>query len=127
MSEKNYMEVGYAMNIILRPLLAGFVAKKLIKRFGNENWWRRGVINQLYDYQKRDLPQSGTYAELTDAMDIPLCLLLIDIHRQEIFSTEMTTEYFNYVKELKSIRNIWAHQPNAFDDERTRRALIQWR
>ena len=123
MNEKNLSEIGNALNITLRPLLAGFVANKLIKRFGNKNWWQDGVISPLYDYQKRDLPQSGTYAELTDAMDIQLCLLLIEIHWTQIFSSELTTDYFNYVKELKTIRNTWAHKPNAFDDELTLRAF----
>ena len=123
MNEKNLSEIGNALNITLRPLLAGFVANKLIKRFGNKNWWQDGVISPLYDYQKRDLPQSGTYADLTDAMDIQLCLLLIEIHWTQIFSSELTTDYFNYVKELKTIRNTWAHKPNAFDDELTLRAF----
>ncbi|MBR0060910.1 MAG: DUF499 domain-containing protein [Selenomonadaceae bacterium] len=123
MNEKNHAVIGRAMNFVLRPMLAAFVQKKLARHFGTDSWWRLGVLDVLYPEQKRFLPQSGTYEELTDALDMQLCILLIDIHWREIFSVGLSRNYFHYVKELKGIRNAWAHEPESFDDAATARAL----
>ena len=123
MNEKNHSDIGKAMNFILRPMLSAFVAQKLSQHFGTENWWQRGVLDVLYPDQKRFLPTAGTYEELTDALDMQLCILLIDIHWREIFSVGLSRNYFHYIKELKGIRNTWAHEPNSFDDATTVRAL----
>ena len=123
MNEKNFSIIGEAMNIDFKRQLVGFIAQNLIKKFGTNTWWQRGVLNVLYEEQKRNLPLNGTYAELTDKLDVKLCLLLIEIHWSEIFSKFLPYTYFNYVKELRTIRNLWAHNPEAFDDKTTRRAF----
>lgn len=123
MNEKNHSEIGKALNHVLRPMLAAFVQKNLAQHFGANNWWQRGVLEELYPEQKRFLPASGTYEELTDALDMQLCILLIDIHWREIFSLNAPRGYFNWIKELQSIRNRWAHEPDSFDDAATVRAL----
>ena len=123
MNEKNYSEITHALNHVLRPMLAAFVQKKLARHFGADNWWQRGVMDVLYPEQKRFLPTAGTYEELKDALDMQLCILLIDIHWREIFSAGLSRNYFHYVKELKGIRNAWAHEPESFDDATTIRAL----
>lgn len=43
----------------------------------------------LYEEKKRNLPLCGDYGELTDRLDIQLSLLLIDIHWQNIFSSDL--------------------------------------
>lgn len=123
MNEKNHSEIGYAMNFVLRPMLAAFVQKKLAQHFGAENWWRRGVLDVLYEDQKRFLPREGTYEELTDSLDVQNCLLLIKIHWREIFSAGLPRNYLSYTEELRNTRNTWAHEPEAFDDATTIRAL----
>lgn len=123
MNEKNHSDIGRALNHVLRPMLAAFVQKKLARHFGTDSWWQRGVLDVLYPEQKRFLPAAGTYEELTDALDMQLCILLIDIHWREIFSVGLSRNYFHYVKELKGIRNAWAHEPDSFDDAATVRAL----
>ena len=123
MNDKNHSEIGNAMNFILRPMLAAFVQKKLAQRFGAENWWRLGVLDGLYDEQKRFLPRTGTYEELTDSLDVSLCLLLIKIHWREIFSLTLPRNYLSYTEELRNTRNLWAHEPESFDDATTIRAL----
>lgn len=123
MNEKNHSDVGNAMNFILRPMLAGFVAQKLSKSFGKNNWWAEGVLEELRPEQKKFLPLDGSYAELTDKMDIPLCALLISIHWEEVFSKILPYDYFSWIKELRTIRNRWAHEQESFDDESTIRAL----
>ena len=123
MYDKNYSEIERAMNFKLRPLLADFIAKKLSQYFGSEKWWTEGVINVLDEDRRRNLPLSGSYSELTDKLDIALCLLLIEIHWNEIFSEGLPRSYMNYVRELRATRNLYAHEPEIFEDEMTMRAL----
>ena len=123
MNEKNHSDVGKAINFILCPMLAAFVQKKLARHFGADNWWQRGVLNELYEEKKRNLPAAGTYAELTERPDVGLSALLIDIHWREVFSQNAPRDYFNWIKELQSIRNRWAHEQSSFDDATTIRAL----
>lgn len=124
MNERNHSDVGSAMNFTLRPMLAAFIAQKLERYFVNRNWWQWGVLDVLYENQKRDLPHDGSYAELTDRMDVQLCLTLIDIHWDRIFSAKMPRNALNWIKELKTLRNEWAHpSQNSFDDAATMRAL----
>lgn len=123
MNEKNHSDIGRAMNFILRPMLAASIQRELSRYYGAGQWWRRGVLDALYTEQKRFLPTSGTYEELTDKLDIQLCITLIEYHWREIFSKTAPRGYFNWIKELKTIRNSWAHDQNAFDDATTIRAL----
>ena len=123
MNEKNHAEVGRAMNFVLRPMLAAFVQKNLARHFGAEDWWQVGVLDALYDEQKRYLPRAGTYTQLTDSLEVQVCLRLIEVHWREIFSPSLPRNYLSYVKELRITRNIWAHEPETFDEATTRRAL----
>ena len=57
---------------ILTEVLAPYVAGELRTRFADE-WWGQGVLNVLYDNQKRDLPTAGEDDELVhDARRRPL-------------------------------------------------------
>ena len=123
MNEKNYSDIGKAMNFVLRPMLAAFVAQNLERHFADKNWWQWGVLDFLYPEQKRHLPHDGSYSELTDRMDVQLCLTLIDIHWDKIFSSKMPPPTRNRVKELRMFRNQWAHKTSDFDDMETIRAL----
>jgi len=70
---------------IMRDMLAPYIGRELSLEHGSKLWWREGVINTLYDDQKRDLPQTGDFAELTDSLDIARCLLLFDVHWRDVF------------------------------------------
>lgn len=122
MHEDNHATINSAMNFILRPMLAAFVTQNLSRYFGDA-WWRRGVLNVLRDEQKRYLPRVGEYGDLTDKLDVQLCLLLIEIHWQDVFLEKFPRDGFNWIKELQSIRNRWAHEQYSFDDATTARAL----
>lgn len=112
---------------ILRDSMAPFIARELIGYYGEDEWWTEGVYGEFREYQRRDIPKRGTYAELTDSLDIANCLLLIDIHWRDIFSSVFTHDrrsVRSYLNELRDVRNDWAHfggnLPSARD---TRRAL----
>ena len=120
----NHELVGRAMNVTLREILAPHVAQELSANYGTDNWWREGVLNVLYEHQKRNLPSTGNYAELVESLEIQLCLLLIEIHWRKIFSKKHSMNYLNWVRELKQIRNQWAHTYwKMFDNLYTTRAL----
>lgn len=123
MNEQNHDLVGKALNTILREALAPYVARELMAEY-KDNWWRDGVLGVLYDDQKRNLPYSGDYAELTDSMDVQCCLILMDVHWRDIFSKKLSRNHYNWVKELNTVRNQWAHTEwKVFDDSYTARAL----
>ena len=124
MNEQNHELVGRALNTILREALAPYVARELMAHYTEDNWWQDGVLGVLYDDQKRNLPASGNYSDLTDSMDVQCCLILMDIHWREIFSKKLSRNHYNWVKELNTVRNQWAHTEwKAFDDSYTARAL----
>lgn len=123
MNEQNHELVGRALNTILREVLAPYVARELMAKF-KDNWWQNGVLDVLYEDQKYNLPYDGDYSELTDSMDVQCCLILMDIHWREIFSKKLSRSHFNWIKELNTIRNQWAHTEwKVFDDSYTARAL----
>ena len=123
MNEQNHELVGKALNTIVREALAPYVARELMAQY-KDDWWQDGVLDVLYDDQKRNLPYHGDYADLTDAMDVQCCLRLMDIHWKGIFSKKLSLNHYNWVKELNTVRNQWAHTEwKVFDDSYTARAL----
>ena len=123
MNEENHELVGKALNTILREALAPYVARELMAIF-KDDWWTGGVLDVLRDDQKRNLPYNGSYSDLTDSMDIQCCLILMDIHWRDIFSKKLSRNHYNWIKELNTVRNQWAHTEwKAFDDSYTARAL----
>ncbi len=119
----NHELVGRAMNVTLREILAPYVAKELFDNYGKDSWWTEGVLNVLREYQKTDLPPGGDYAELVESLDIHRCLLLIEIHWRKIFGKKQPRKYLDWVRELKNVRNEWAHTHwKNFDERYTTRA-----
>lgn len=110
---------------VLRDSLAAYIAQELSPAYGSKIWWREGVINRLYDDQKRNLPLEGDYATLTDSLDIALCLLLFaDVHWTDVFKKKLSIDHRTWAKELASFRNKSAHIGGKdFSDDDTWRAL----
>lgn len=108
---------------ILRSSLAPYIARSLIKVYGDDDWWRKGVWERLYDYQRRSLPETGTFGDLVDSLDVAVCLLLLDINWRSLFSSQLSRDSLSWIKELRSSRNSWAHfggqQPTARDTWRS--------
>ena len=124
MDRNNHEIVGRALNYILRDALAPYIARELEGQY-KDLWWSEGVLAVVFEKMKRTLPLGGTYAELTDAMDIQLCLvLMMDVHWEKIFSKKLSINHRNWLKETNTIRNEWAHPtPKSFSDSNTVRAL----
>ncbi len=118
----NHVYVSKGFRILLKSL-APYIARELGNEFG-EDWWKIGVLDTLYDEQKRDLPTSGGWGDLVDSLDIARCLLLFDIHWQRIFKKKLSIDHRTWAKELIGVRNKLAHLGGGdFSDNDTWRAL----
>lgn len=93
----------------LLEALAPYIVRELIQTYGAD-FWKTGVVDKLYDDQKRDLPTSGKPGVLAKSLDIAKCLLLIEINWRDVFGKKLPRDCKNYVIELKGKRNEWAHK-----------------
>lgn len=119
----NHVQVSQGFRILLGGL-APYIARELGNELGN-NWWKEGVMDVLYDDQKRDLPDSGDWAKLVDSLDILNCLTLFaDVHWQRVFRKKLSIDHRTWAIELKGVRNKLAHLGGEdFSDDDTWRAL----
>ena len=119
---ENYDLITKGLGIV-RDSLVGYVAHELIVEYG-ESWWETAVYGRLYEDQRRNLPSSGDYATVTDALDLANCLTLLDIHWNSTFKKKLAVDYRTWAKEIHGVRNKWAHSGGeAFNDSDTWRAL----
>lgn len=119
----NHLQVSQGFRILLGGL-APYIARELGNELGN-NWWTDGVMDVLYDDQKRDLPDSGDWAKLVDSLDILNCLTLFaDVHWQRVFRKKLSIDHRTWAIELKGVRNKLAHLGGEdFSNDDTWRAL----
>lgn len=121
--QSNHELVTQGFNVLLESL-SPYVMRELIQAYGADEFWQVGVLDRLYDDQKRDLPLSGDFNELADSLDIYRCLLLMDVQWREVFRKKLPQDCKNHVMELKGARNKWAHVgPAGLSDSDTWRAL----
>jgi len=120
MNASTYVNQGFDT---MRPILAAFVGQEMQRTVG-DNWWREAVLPKLSEVYTRNLPQSGKWIELVDSLDVMACFQLIDRNWIDLFKYKMTTQQRNWVKELQSTRNEWAHSTgDGFSDDDASRAL----
>jgi predicted AAA+ superfamily ATPase len=118
----NHVKVSQGFRILLSGL-APYIARELSNEYGSD-WWADGVMDILYDEQKRNLPYTGEWGELVDSLDIARALLLFDIHWHRIFRKKLSLDYRTWAKELIGVRNKLAHLGgDDFSDDDTWRAL----
>ena len=92
----------------LNAVLAPYVARELRAHF-SDDWWRRGVLDVLYESQRRDLPAAGEDEELIARLDAARCLRLMDLQWNDLFRRKLSRDHRTWLKELISTRNKWAH------------------
>ena len=90
---------------ILVGSMSEFIGQEINRVYRN-NWWNE-VLNALYD--QRDLPLSGSYGDLVDALDIANCIRLIDRKWNDVFRNTLPLNCRTWAKELMGVRNIVAH------------------
>lgn len=108
----------------LLTTFAPYIAMELSQQFGSDKWWSEAVIGTLYDEQKRSLPVSGDWATLVDSLDIQCCLIMFDLHWNNVFRRKLSVDNRTWAKELNGVRNKTAHIGGVdFDESYTWRAL----
>lgn len=108
---------------ILNGVLAPYIARELQRVYGT-GWWNIGVYDKLYDEQKRGLPSYGNWQTLVDSLDVARCLLLLDVHWNDVFKRKLSIDHRTWAKELQGTRNKWAHIGGQdFSNDDTWRAL----
>lgn len=108
---------------VLLPALSQYISQEL-RNVYDSDWWEQGVLDILYDDQKRNLPTEGSDAELASSLDIYICLLLLDLEWNTIFRKKLPADCRSWIKELTGMRNRWAHAGSQdFNDDDTWRAL----
>jgi len=119
---ENHLLVSQGFRHLLNAL-APYIARELQIEFGPQ-WWKLGVLDKLYEDQKRNLPVTGSWPELVDSLDIQRCLILFDIHWNQVFRKKLSIDHRTWAKELMGVRNKLAHiGGNDFSDDDTWRAL----
>src|SRR5690606_1248270 len=104
----NHLKITQGFRSLLEGM-APYVARELHIEFG-KNWWQEGVLDMLYDDQKRNLPASGEWVELVDSLDILSCLTLFaDVHWQGVFRKKLSIDHRTWAIELKGFRHKVAH------------------
>lgn len=115
---RNRSLVDEAINDDLAQPLANYVCYTLSKAYKDQHrgmaveedgWWKWGVLDVLYADKKQNLPMGGTYGDLCDSLDVQCALTLVDLHWKGIFSKQLPRTFYNWIKEINSIRNDWAH------------------
>ncbi|WP_165173327.1 DUF499 domain-containing protein [Adlercreutzia sp. ZJ242] len=120
---ENYVRVAKGFDILTNSL-APYVAREFIIAYGPDHWWQDGVLDKLYEDQKRNLPTSGDFDTLVDSLDIALCLLLADIQWNDVFRKKLSKDCRTWLNELRTTRNKWAHRGSQdINDNDTWRAL----
>lgn len=108
---------------LLTVTLAPYVCAQIKAQYGDE-WWQKGVLDILFDNQRRDLPAKGDDDALMQSLDAARCLILVDQHWNGLFKAKLTRDHRNWIKELIGTRNKWAHRGLVEPaDEDTWRAL----
>ena len=117
--QENYELVQKGFRILL-PQMAGYIGQEM-SRVYHDSWWQE-VLTALSD--QFDLPTTGSYGELLDALDIANCLRLIDRRWRDVFSGKMSKSHRNWASELMGVRNTVAHIGlNDLETRYTERAL----
>ena len=120
--------VDEAINDDLAEPLVNYVCYTLSKEYQERNrgvsieeddWWRWGVLGVLHEDKKFNLPAGGRYGDLCDSLDVQCALTLVGLHWKGVFSKRLPRTFYNWIKEINSIRNDWAHFTQAHLKEYT--------
>ena len=112
---------------LLRHELAPYIAMQLMKNpqfKGQDAWWELGVEAVLKSWNLPIPRVAADFGARVDAMDMSICLNMIDAHWNNVFRMCMPNASRSWAKEIKDVRNRWAHfGEKPFSDEETRRAV----
>ena len=101
---ENYELVQRGFRILVSSL-SGYIGRELCNVY-HTGWWDE-VLSALSD--QYNLPQGGTYGELTDSLDIANCIRLIDRKWNDVFRARLSMNCRTWARELMGVRNIVSH------------------
>ena len=120
--QQNHERVSRGFRSLLSAF-APYVCALLKMRYGDD-WWTEAVMDRLWEDQKRDMPAGGPENRLVASLDIQRCLILFDLHWNEVFRKRLSIDHRTWAKELMGVRNRLAHiGAQDFSDDDTWRAL----
>ena len=102
--QENYELVQKGFRVLLRSM-SDYIGQKFSAAY-RKKWWDE-VLNALND--QYDLPYDGSYAELTDSLDVANCIRLIDRRWNEVFRNFLSPSSKAWARELMGVRNIVSH------------------
>ena len=102
--QENYELVQKGFRILLRSM-SDYIGQKFSAAY-RKKWWDE-VLNALND--QYDLPYDGSYADLTDSLDVANCIRLIDRRWNEVFRYFLSPSCKAWARELMGVRNIVSH------------------
>lgn len=122
MTMENYLREARGFDILLKSLVP-YEVRELVREYG-QDWWQRGVLDDLYDDQRRDLPAGGDFDTLTNSLDVMAALRILDFQWRNVFRKVLPKDCRTWAIELKGTRNKWAHRgAQDISDNDTWRAL----
>ncbi len=120
---ENYVREARGFDVLLRSLVP-YEVRELIMEYGPNDWWQKGVLDDLHDDQRRALPATGTFEELCDSLDVMAALRILDFQWTRVFRRKLPKDCRTWAIELKGTRNKWAHRGSQdISDNDTWRAL----
>ncbi len=97
---KNYLDEA-------TKFLSNYLGSNLPLIYGTE-WWKVGVIDKLTSIQTSNVLSKNIKS--ISQLDLAALLQVMDKNWKELtIQNTLQFEDFNYVKEMKSVRNRWAH------------------
>ena len=98
-----YVQKGFR---ILHPMMAAYIAQEMSREY-KDGWWQE-ARSSLGD-QGWDLPTSGEWSELVDALDVANCLRLLDRQWGALFRKHLARDRRAWATELMGVRNAVSH------------------
>lgn len=103
--QENFDLVQHGFRVLVVSL-SGYIGQTMSKLYGNQ-WWNEIIYNTLSD--QRNLPESGTYGELVDSLDIANCIRIINRRWNDVYRILLPIDCNSYAHELMGVRNIVSH------------------
>ncbi len=107
----NYDDINRGFDLLL-DVMAPFTARELMRKYGEEDWWQKGVLGVLYESQTRNLSASTGLMDRVKSLDVVACLNLMRVpdNWNGVFRQCLPRAARSWIEELVEARNNTAHR-----------------